>query len=453
MKHPKQRHVLRLLLALLILIIVSLEGMFGWGTMSVGMITTAATTATRSSTTKKNKDMIVVPRNDGCGLTDTAEPVWVDYSPEDYDLLRRTQDCLNRFMPRSKWPDRSQFNLTKLACAHQVTQGSLQDLRSVIRHYRRIWFMGDSTMEHMYLTITCMLNENATRDNMYYTDHNRWTTSFYPLETNITSHDDHHVQYNDTDSDDDDDSKTMIRYSKIGLLFDRTNFRLMTEAMPHAMQTFRDKKDAIIAHAAHHYHLPNAHLLREAASYVADQSQHTNASVFWLEADEEQWPSTNGMFMDKCMWVCNCRALSPAQISGLAVPVPADLAAAIQRGGAGPGPGPTWHDLGQAIPQLFDNDQNLLPAYQLPSCVPDCAPANWRNLVARPLLQTNTSRVRIVPLWKQLVARQMVHSRMNGDCTHKSVDAYIAMIYQTIRSLADAIVENDENDSNEESSL
>jgi hypothetical protein len=74
-------------------------------------------------------------------------------------------------------------------------------------------------------------------------------------------------------------------------------------------------------------------------------------------------------------------------------------------------------------------------------CIPSCFPANWRNDVSNVILSketnysTTSKSVTIVPIWKQLVEFGFPQPRHDGDCTHKSTDALIAIVQQVLRSM------------------
>jgi hypothetical protein len=84
---------------------------------------------------------------------------------------------------------------------------------------------------------------------------------------------------------------------------------------------------------------------------------------------------------------------------------------------------------------MFDGNKSIVPAYNASSCRPYCLPADWRSKIAFPLLQSNVSRVHIVPIWKQMVARKLMRTKDHGDCTHGAVDSSIEMNRQLLRAM------------------
>jgi hypothetical protein len=78
---------------------------------------------------------------DECGLADTAEANWVNYTEEDHSYLKRIRTCTAGFQPRNDEALRSHLKLTKLLCAVNIS-----DIRSIVSWYRKIWFIGDSVL-------------------------------------------------------------------------------------------------------------------------------------------------------------------------------------------------------------------------------------------------------------------------------------------------------------------
>jgi hypothetical protein len=391
----------------------------------------ATTTAMAMTTTSRLKTPQAEPRkiiSDGCGLADTAEPNWVNYTEEDRSYLRRIRTCSARFEKRDNEALRKHLNLTKLMCAVNIS-----DFRSIVSRYRKIWFIGDSVMRQMYFVMMCMTDDAYHKDFLHTAklkeERPMWTATF-PL-TNFTADNSTittNIQTNDTAN------RTWLHYSMFGPNWHRDNKGLFKH-FPIAMRN-ATREDAIIVNAGHHYDFGKVKLLKEALSYVTKMSQLTEARVFFVETADEQWRTSNGMFEGKFMFRGQCAPLTPSQLLGLGVPNEEDLRKANSTGWiVKRASRPTFEHFGEAYPYMFDGNKSIVPAYNASSCRPYCLPADWRSKVALPLLQSNVSRVHIVPIWKQMVARKLMRTKDHGDCTHGAVDSVIEMNRQLLRAM------------------
>jgi hypothetical protein len=140
----------------IILIIVIYQVSMLW-TDPAATAAMAMTTASRLLKTPQ-----VEPRKkiyDGCGLADTAEPNWVNYTEEDHSYLKRIRTCTAGFDERDDEKLRSHLKLTKLLCAVNITE-----IRSIVSRYRKIWFIGDSVLRQMYHVMMCMVDDSHHKD-------------------------------------------------------------------------------------------------------------------------------------------------------------------------------------------------------------------------------------------------------------------------------------------------
>jgi hypothetical protein len=417
MKRPTSQTLLVFLRIILISAVVySYEVLMWWG---------PAVTAPMEMTTSRLKTPQAEPRKtiyDGCGLADTAEPNWVNYTEEDHSYLKRIRTCTAGFEKRDNESLRSHLKLTKLLCAVNIS-----DIRSIVSRYRKIWFIGDSVLKQMYLVTMCMVDDSFHKDFLH-TDDAKTCTGTFPL-TNFTA-DNSSI----TTKTNDTGNRTWVRYSRFGTVWHGDNSGLFNH-FPIAMRD-ATREDAIIVNAGHHYDIEKVNLLKEAVSYVTKMSQLTEARVFFVETSDEQWRTSNGMFLAKQFWRILCAPLSPSQILGLGVPNEEDLGKVNASGFmVNPAPRPTFEHFGEAYPFMFDGNKSLVPAYTASSCRPYCVPADWRSKIALPLFQSNASRVHIVPIWKQMVARKLMRTRFHGDCTHGAVDSSIEMNRQLLRAM------------------
>jgi hypothetical protein len=413
MKRPPGTQTLHLGISLIIIVVCKV---LMWDP-SVTTARTGMTTKTPIQAETRNKTIY-----DGCGLADTAGPNWVNYTEEDHSYLKRIRTCTAGFDPRDDEALRSHLKLTKLLCAVNIS-----DIRSIVSRYRKIWFIGDSVLRQMYLVFMCMVDDSFHED-FRHTDKESTYTATFPLTNFKADNSSITTETNDTGN------RTWFRYSKFGPSWHGDNKGLFKH-FPIAMRN-ATREDAIIVDAGHHYHLEKLNLLKEAVSYVTKMSQLTEARVFFVETSDEQWRTSNGMFVKKFMWHAQCAPLTPSQILGLGVPNEQDLEKANASGFmVNLAPRPTFEDFGEAYPYMFDENKSLMPAYTASSCRPYCLPADWRSKIALPLFQSNVSRVHIVPIWKQMVARKLMGTVYHGDCTHRAVDSLIEMNRQLLRAM------------------
>lgn len=155
--------------------------------------------------------------------------------------------------------------------------------------------------------------------------------------------------------------------------------------------------------------------------------------MFFIESTDEQWPTSNGIHTKICTWHCKCEPLDNDRIAGkgalidhskhnrnisgdLSIHLDAQQNEKLQ----------TFY--GRYFPHLVNvSDYSI--------SVPSYLHANWRNDISHSILLQSAPHIKIVPVWKQLVAQSMPHSRNDGDCTHKSLDAVIAIVEQLTRTM------------------
>jgi hypothetical protein len=180
--------------------------------------------------------------------------------------------------------------------------------------------------------------------------------------------------------------------------------------------------------------------LKDALTFIKDMSHSSKAHIFFMEVTDEQWPTSNGMFTVPCP-ICPCEPLGPDRILGVGH---ADALSAHQINMS--------LDPTKNTGPIFDLIFDLIDFGSTPEgrknnalCIPSCLPASWRRDVTNAILESNASNMlHIVPIWRQLVDRGLMHSRFPGDCTHKAADALIAMNQQLVRSMLKVLNSRDE---------
>lgn len=319
--------------------------------------------------------------DDGCGLFG-GTPNWVPYTHQDYKVLKGILQCDRSASEAGQKMDR----LTKLQCTVNVGD----TMSSIISQFDRIWFIGDSILRQQFWNLICMLSPNMNKREQLS------SMGGYGDESWIrTTH-----------------NGTILQYTRFGWLFDNEETALYKDTFPEAIRTYTNR-DAIVINAAAHYTGRRISTLNRTAHFITEMSFKSNASIFFVEASDEQWPTSNGYFTPSCWGQCQCESLTPERLLGTG-----HVSQAV--------------NISQDNPTTpFDFDSALRNDSL---CIPNCLPANWRNDLANPVL--GRGRLTIVPVWRQLVAHGMPHSRYErGDCTHKSSDALIVMNHQLGRSM------------------
>ena len=341
---------------------------------------------------------------DGCGIEDGVEPKWLRQTPDDLILLAEVKRCKQRLVEMVNSGDnedmswRDDVNVTYLNCR---TVASLH----VLSNYRTIYMIGDSVMRQQFMVLVCMLNLSA--------------------EMNITNTP-AKVEYQSMVSHA-DGTTTNIVYTPFGYFFPPPSQTqpLYQNEYPAALANGTEH-DMIIINAGHHYYNEMASTLENDAMYIVDKARGRPIHVYFMETTDEQWPTSNGMYPtfgdECCCGKCSCEVLDSDRVHGRAR---LDI---------------IKHNFSKAFGRLNPDQATLDPLFDPnhklnhSTCVPDCYPANWKNVLVREILQKEPN-VHVVPTWRQLVARKLLNSFMTTDCTHQSVDTLIEVNRQLLRTI------------------
>jgi len=359
----------------------------------------------------------------------------------------------------------------------QVAGPGAHLLQSKLLGYDAVWFVGDSVQRQTYAAFVCMLNPAAEAENVPGTPPralHRYKHTLPPqllssaTTTGVGTMRNGTVEIGYAQSE-----PGTGRHKALEQLILRYTGNHPDQASVALNEDPSDKSFAIVTNlAAFHYHcnipgLRGALGLRETARAVVSAAEQANknvvmqegfktsicqmertvsgrTSVFVMEAADEQWPTSNGVYTPSCAWKCQCEALTVDRIEGFGkledhsankVNISQDALAAA------PIPMASRDYLASLYPELDFDDEAA-------KCSPYCVPANWRNDVAIPIILGATngsdniaaprtaSSLRVVPIWRQLVSRGQRNSRYEaGDCTHKSLSALIAMNQQLVRTI------------------
>ncbi|KAL7568327.1 hypothetical protein ACA910_018461 [Epithemia clementina (nom. ined.)] len=457
----KRHSSLKLFLALLcgLLFLSSLGSFSQLQSSSLSSLSSDSTKVSAPAAKKKKKKKTTTTTNakeDGCGLVQvqvaagtrmgrrktqlpSSLPQWRALSHVEQHELDLVQTCqrtilqsppiqmAHRILLDQQHKDPSTPFMT-LDCHTNVT---LATLRDTLQHYRTIWFFGDSIMEQVFYLFTCMMDTTAPFDGLVWEKQENYTWHHHSSSTSSTT---------TNNRSNASRNSTHVRYSRFGWKWDTKEPNLYHDDFPTAISTLGED-DAIVINANVHYDSTRVHLFDKALTWIAEQSFLTKASVFYLEPTPEDWPTSNGMYTKACMWRCRCEAVNPLRLLGRGnYTDPTDNITQDFSHKLPPLPTSTvttTNKENQALPLLSRLYPDLAFAHDTEHCLPDCLPATWRVDMARSILwnQTKPNNVIMVPLFWQLIAKGTPTPRMNGDCTHRSLEAVHVMNQQLIRTM------------------
>mmetsp|Transcript_58939 Transcript_58939/g.68870 ORF Transcript_58939/g.68870 Transcript_58939/m.68870 type:complete len:410 (+) Transcript_58939:87-1316(+) len=350
---------------------------------------------------------------DGCGLdkypvlTVPKLPKWRNYTNEETKRYMEILKYVNQIGLDTHTQNIPPPVFSKLSCDKDSP-----DIKGVILQYKRIWFIGDSVLRQVFSVLIAQL----------FPDANMTDGVAEGPETNNVA-----FVYNHSKG------STQLRYSKSGYLWDPNERSLYMNEFQDAIRT-STTNDAIIINRSHHYDHQLGPALQKAVDFIANAT--TDAAIFFIEAPDEQWPTSNGMFTKACMWKCKCEALNNDRIAGRGTMVDHSK-----------------HNssiIGDLNLHSYQQDKKLRAFYEsmypqfvientshslFTTWVPSYLPATWKNDMVNPILQKSAPHIKIVPIWRQLVARGIEHGRGDGDCTHKSLNAVLAIGEQLLRAM------------------
>ena len=376
------------------------------------------------------------PEKDHCGFHHPPETRqsrrnihWLSYNTTSNDqklYFQKVHTCAQRFqklthaqrLTRDFYSPSLQRTLETLVCDMQVTQ---QTVLSLVTQHDNILFAGDSVLRQQYFVFVCLVNPEVRQY-----DWSLWE----PL-----SHDSHFV-YHYRDARAPNGTTTTISFEPIGWRWNRHQKHLWTGAFPDAVKNF-GPNDAIVMDSSRHYASHLATLYEEALNHTLSQARQAQATIYYMEPTPEEWPTSNGLYTEACVFVCTCRHVGKEQLDGQAIPI--DPRVDFTRNDTkGKLPVPSFaffEKLYGAKAHAFTT--NVSKDDQ--SCFPDCVPATWRVDLVRFMLQTKNAtpqQIQLVPIYWQLVGMNHPSAKgLVGDCTHRSMDAVVFMNEQLLRSM------------------
>ena len=364
-------------------------------------------------------------------MTSTGElnPKWTRNSASEDELLFNTMKCARRIGRKGYiWDNNTRAPPTTLRCGSN-NEDIMNQMDSIISFYKTISFIGDSILAQQYFSFLCIMrNHSLTKKNF-----KRLCPTAYKVKKKECNYELELLNNN---------SKTKLRYFKMGLLFQERE--LYDYAFPMATDGNATYQDLVIVNLGVHYWPWDVDKLVKATEFVYNRSQNTNATILFVESTDPQWQSTTGEFVKEFGWYPKypCKALDSKRIKGEGnYTGPSHLIAHYQNSVNTYSGSKVFQSM---YPEYFARHPEYFGKNRSASlCVPYCLPANWRNDVTNAILskKSNTTRpVTIVPVWRQLIAHGVPHNIYNGDCTHKSMDAIIAMNQQLLREMKKKIL-------------
>jgi hypothetical protein len=178
----------------------------------------------------------------------------------------------------------------------------VNETQSAVKDYETIWFIGDSVLEQQFYVFLCMVDPLMTPHQIHGSGLPGAGTSGSAYHTIAK-----HWTYNHSNG-----AATKVIYSKFGRLWEGSERNLYVDAFPKAIGSLNGK-DAIVLDAANHYDAHHFPELKRALTFICDKSLITNASLFYMESNPEEWPTSNGLFVKGCYFFVSVRPLVPTE--------------------------------------------------------------------------------------------------------------------------------------------
>eukprot|EP00980_Cylindrotheca_fusiformis_P004750 scaffold1008_cov124-Cylindrotheca_fusiformis.AAC.18 len=347
----------------------------------------------------------------GCELHSQMTAVWTRNTAEENEIFWNVQACNRRLFTSRKeaWDKNVRPAPSSLRCEDDI----MNEIEAILLSFDSIVFMGDSLIRQQYLTLLCVLDPYIQISNIT-----------FPLKPNVTG---------------------FKVYGAMGFVYREPQNTSATISIKyiearkriHQNRYFNDltgtnatRKDLLIINQGAWYPPLEIRILFETVEGVLARAQISNASIFFMETVNFEWPSSNGEHLKGCS-ICKCEALTADRIRG---------------DGNFTGPPEYLKQGGFEVQEfILKRLQPMHPdimernfSSSSSQCIPYCLPANWRNDVVHYVLSSSPQEpppVTVVPIWKQLVSFGHPQNRHDGDCTHKSTDALLAMTQQLLRSM------------------
>mmetsp|Transcript_32675 Transcript_32675/g.49242 ORF Transcript_32675/g.49242 Transcript_32675/m.49242 type:complete len:435 (-) Transcript_32675:330-1634(-) len=197
-------------------------------------------------------------------------------------------------------------------------------------------------------------------------------------------------------------------------------------AFPEALQK---ENSLIVLDAGAHYHANTAQVLQEHSQYIVEQAkQHAQASIYFLETPDLQFPTSNGDYTGLVEdEFYDCQALTQEQMDGFAKPV--KKSATCNNCFF-----PDHLRTNPVLKSLYPD--SIEKRYTSKDCTPHCLPANWRNDITNSVFLDKEQPAKVISIWDILTQHEgELHNWGTKDCLHKNTDALLAISQQLLKTL------------------
>lgn len=369
--------------------------------------------------------------DDGCSESIASNNIhWSPYSTLENATLEVIRNCIYHKLgvrPPEEPLTRKDVPKMTLRCPHTDGKARLPILsspdldlselsrifRSALGKFRTVWYFGDSVCRQSYWTTVCLADPMADPSRVYgkFDGQKRALDVSYPLENLNTT-----LRFIDHGGTKD----YSIPLKKLSL----------------------GSGDAVVINAGARFDERSVSNLANAYRDISALSRtYPSVPIFFLETTDAQWPTSNGLFLDRLRWkIPQCEPVTDDRLMAMgSVSVEASELA-------------SWFaSIGRSFEPSLEQ-LSILPNVTRAryykafasnrrngssTCVPHCLPANWRNELLQSLMKKDGSRtVDVVPLFYQLIASETPHMLTDGDCMHKGTDILITAAKQLIRIMS-----------------
>jgi len=377
------------------------------------------------------------------GFDSINPPRWKQYDSQQTSYMKEVETCVLRFeMWKGHWSmkggtQKIDTTLGMLDC--QEEYGDIQQsLRNWAKQYRRIWFVGNSVLGQQFDVLQCMLDPQATLNRtelsrFFIYDHasdaiNRSTI----VEADETEQAYLYTHENSSKFLHNESSPSSTSFERVhhGYLFDEQEKTLYETAFPTIIK-LATSNDAIVMNAGAHYDHTRMEPMENTLRLIAKESHQTNASIFFIEPIPENWKTSNGMYGGwprGHKYTGGCHQLNEAQING-----EDDIDGVFKM--------PPLSELSNASMNVYTKLYPELSKTTSNSRLTEIAPkASWRCDLTRSIFGRGSSiskddKVKLIPIFWQLVVSNVTSNVHEGDCTHRSLSAIVNMNIQMVRHM------------------
>lgn len=362
--------------------------------------------------TNTNTTIRTLSRNDGCGrINNRNSSTWRNLQQSEVLDTTQVQVCLKRI---GRFKHATALSKKVLNCSTPI---NFETIRSTLSRYDKVWLHGDSIMEQTFYTLACIMNfsisELPTEAELGGPNKMRWTVNLAQQGRLIEKFTFTHAQ-----------GQTEFRFSRYGIMWGLQD-NLYKYDFPFAVQNLTSKDIILTTGASSHYAASQASQYEKALEFISSQSKLSNAPIYLLEPTPEEWPTSNGMYTQSCIFRCGCETLSEKRMTGHGKFTTRDEAKDKQY----------TMKLGKPETEFFKRLYPNMTELAYGNCIPNCLPNSWRTDIVRKW-ENDSGKVHLIPIYWQLASIQNGNTgRGHGDCTHRNLYATELMVSQWVRTI------------------